>query len=318
MKKRPWLKWIGIILCVAMTIIIAIIFARVRRANEAERAELRRIAEEYEETMRPLWEEKARLEHEITEQEKVVAEEAPPSPVILLCTEPSADTLVDVYPIVQDYRYPAALVLWEDDFPGEKGCMTVSDALDLCDNGWELCLGVDADTDIAALYARVTEAGLPAPVAVYNPNNDMTAKKEKQVLSLGIQTVICYGKSVPENDTDGLWYLSAYGSSESDAKTTFQAKVRDAMPQALTVGFNNSYELFSELNFGNMVKTINSYEKSEDVIAMGIQDACKEYMRSQDSAFSRPETEAERHLRELQEALDDVNAKIWNLEGKEK
>ena len=196
--------------------------------------------------------------------------------------------------------------------------MTVSDALDLCDNGWELCLGVDADTDIPALYDRVTETGLPAPVAVYDPDNDMTPKKEKQVLSLGIQTVICYGKSAPESDTDGLWYLSAYGSSESDSKTTFQAKARDAMPQALTVGFNNSYELFSETNYGNMLKTINSYEKSEDVIAMGIQDACKEYMRSQDSAFSRPETEAERRLRELQEALDDINAKIWNLEDEEK
>lgn len=318
MKKRPWLKWVAIFLSLMMIGFMIYVFREVKEANEAERAQLRVVAKQYEEVMRPLWEEKARLEHEITEQEKVVAEEAPPSPVILLCTEPSVDILVDVYPITHDYRYPAAIVLWEDDFPGGKGCMTVSDTLDLCKRGWELCLGVDADTDIAALYARVTEAGLPAPVAVYNPNNDMTAKKEKQVLSLGIQTVICYGKSVPENDTDGLWYLSAYGSSESDSKTTFQAKVRDAMPQALTVGFSNSYELFSASNFGNMVKTINSYEKSEDVIAMSIQNACEEYLRSQDSAFSRPETEAERHLRELQEALVDVNAKIWNLEKDEK
>ena len=61
MKKRPWLKWIGIVLCVAITVLIAIVFHHVKEANEAERAELREIAKEYEEIMRPLWSEKARL-----------------------------------------------------------------------------------------------------------------------------------------------------------------------------------------------------------------------------------------------------------------
>ena len=44
MKKRPWLKRMGIILCVVMAMIIVIVFNRVRRVNEAERAELRKIA----------------------------------------------------------------------------------------------------------------------------------------------------------------------------------------------------------------------------------------------------------------------------------
>ena len=120
MKKRPWLKWVAIFLSLVMIGFMFHVFKEVKEANEAERAQLRVVAKQYEEVMRPLWDEKARLEREIAEQEQVVADEAPPSPVILLCTEPSVDTLVDVYPITNDYKYPAALVLWEEEFPGKR------------------------------------------------------------------------------------------------------------------------------------------------------------------------------------------------------
>ena len=314
MKKRPWLKRVAIFLCMVMVICIFVVFKRVQEANEAERAQLRVIAREYDEVMRPLWEKKAQLEREITEQEQLVADEAPPVPVILLCTEPSEKILEDIYPITNQYMYPAAIVISEDAFPGEANRMFESDVSELCDEGWELCLGADADTDLAALYDRVTEAGLPAPIAVYTPNNDLTPVQETQALALGIHTAICYGKNAPESKTDGLWYVSAYGSNESDSKTTFQSKVLNAMPQALTVGYSSSREQFSESNYSNMIKTVSNYEKSDDVIVMSIQGANEAYLSSL-NAF-KPETEAERRLSELKAELEAVTDQIWGMEKK--
>lgn len=314
MKKRPWLKWVGIALCAVMIVCIVIAFHRVKLENDAERAELRKLAQEYEEVMRPLWNEKARLEREIAEQEKAVAAEAPPSPVILLCTEPKDEVLSDVLPITEQYLYPVALVLSEDAFPGEADRLDVSDVLELCDLGWELCLGADADTDLSALCSRVTDAGLPLPTAVYYPSDEPTTEQEQAALSLGIQTVIQYGKNTPESGTEGLWYVSAYGSNESDSKTSFQAKLRSAVPQALTVGFTDSREQFSETNYSNMLKTIRSYEKSDDAVVMGIREANEAYFRNRDDAFSQPESEAERQLRKLQEELEAVNSQIWDRE----
>lgn len=318
MKKRPWLKYAGIVLCVVMAVIIAVIFEHVRRENEAERVELRKIAKEYEEIMRPLWNEKARLEQEITEQEKVVEEEAPPPPVILLCTQPSGKILSDVYPIVDQYGYSAGIVISENAFPGDADCLTESDVAYLLDQGWELCLGANVNTDLTALYQRVVDAGLPAPVAVYYPANDATKAQEEQALALGIQTVIRYGKNIAEGNTDGLWYLSAYGSSESDSKSVFQTKARNAAPLALTVGYSSSREQFSSENYGNMLKTVSSYERTGDVEVLSIQSASRAYLGSQSGAFSEPETEAQRHLRELKEELDAVNKKIWCIERDEK
>ena len=314
MKKRPWLKWVGIALCAVMIACIVVAFHRVKSENDAERAELRKLAQEYEEVMRPLWNEKARLEREIAEQEKAVAAEAPPSPVILLCTEPKDEVLSDVLPIVRTYLYPAALVLSEDAFPGETDRLDISDVLELCDLGWELCLGADADTDLSALCDRVTEAGLPLPAAVYYPSDEPTQEQEQAALALGIQTVIRYGKNTPESGTDGLWTISAYGSNESDSKTSFQAKLRSGVPQVLTVGFTDSRERFSETNYGNMLKTINSYEKSDDAVVMGIREANEAYFQSRDDAFSKPETDAERQLRKLREELEAIDAQIWDRE----
>ena len=317
MKKRPWLKWVAIFLCIMMAAFILNAIKRVTDVNEAERAELRKIAKEYEQVMRPLWEEKARLEREITEQEKVVAEQDPLSPVILLCTEPNEKLLSDVYPITCQYGYPAAIVISEDAFPGDADCLTENDVVFLLDQGWELCLGADADTDLAALYQRVTDAGLPLPVAVYYSAGDETKAQKEQALVLGIQTVIFYGRKTAVSGAEGLWYLSAYGSYEDDAKTVFQTKAHNVMPQALTVGYSNSRERFSSENYSNMLKTISSYEKSEDVIVMSIQDAHGMYFDEQSGASGELETEAQRHLRELKEELDAVNEKIWNTEKDE-
>ena len=85
------------------------------------------------------------------------------------------------------------------------------------------------------------------------------------------------------------------------------------MPQAMTVGFENKRELFSESNFGNMLKTINSYERSDDVAVMSVQEATELQLRSEDGAFSEPETEAQRYLNELKEALDSVNMRIQSI-----
>ena len=314
MKKRPWLKWIGIVLCAVITVLIAIAFYHVKEANEAERAELREVAKHYEEAIRPLWNEKAQLEREIAEQEKVVEAEAPPSPVILLCTEPSEKLLSDVYPIASQYGYPAAIVISEDALPGDADCLTESDVVYLLDQGWELCLGADAETDLAALYQRVTDAGLPSPVTVYYPAGGATKVQEEQMPALGIQTVIRYGKKTAAGGMEGLWYLSAYGSNEEDSKTVFQAGVRNAMPQVLTVGYSKSREQFSATNYSNMLKTVNSYELAGDIQVLSIQNASAAYLRSLNGAFSETETEAQRHLRELKEELAAVNEKIWEFE----
>lgn len=316
MKERPWLKRVGIILCLVMAVWIAVIFNNVRRENEMEREALRKLSKEYEETMRPLWKEKAQLEQEIIEQEKLVADEAM-SPIMLLCTEPSAQLMNDVYPIADQYNYPAVIVISEDAFIGDEGCLAENDAAFLLDLGWELCIGADAGTDLASLYQRVTDAGLPAPVAVYYPANDVTNEQEEQILTLGIQTVIRYGKKLEERNTEGLWYPAAYGSSESNAKSVFQTMVRNAAPLALTVGYGNSREQFSTTNYSNMLKTINNYEKAGEVEVLRIQDACNMYLNEQSSAFGKPETDAQRRLRELREELAELNEKIWSKEKTE-
>ena len=309
MKKRPWLKQAGIVLCIVMAVLIAVTFRSVRRRNEAEREELRRISKAYEETMRPLWNEKARLEREIAEQEKLVAAETP-SPVMLLCTEPDKRLLDDVYPIAEQYGYTAAIVLSEELFPGETGCLTESDMEDLLDQGWELCLGADAQTDLAALCQRVADAGLPKPVAVYYPNGTV---QMQEVQALGIHAVIRYGKNAAEGDTEGIYLLPAYGSMESDSKTVFQTMARNAAPLVLTVGYSNSRELFSETNYSNMLKTINSYEKTSNVKVGSIRDAYSAYAEAQSGAFDEPETEAQRHLAELKAELSAVNEKLWSM-----
>lgn len=318
MKKRPWLKWGGIVLCAAIVVVIVMMFAYVRRVNEAERKELREISKEYEEIMRPLWNEKARLEQEITEQERMAAEEAPPSPVILLCTEPNKRILDDVCPIADQYGYPSGIVISEDAFPGDEDCLTMGDVVHLLDQGWDLCIGIDADTDLAALCQRVADAGLPTPTAVYYPSGDVTGEQEEQIQALGIHAVICYGVKLTKRNTEGLWHSMAYGSNESNAKSVFQGMVHNAMPLVLTVGYSSSREQFSAENYSNMLKTVSSYERTGDLEVLSIRDASEAYLRSQNGAFSELETDMQRHLRELKEELDAVNARIWDIERDER
>lgn len=307
MKDGPWLKRIGIGLCFVMLFFVLFTYLKIREENIESTRELIVLAEEYNTTMRPLWTEKAKLEREIEkleeEQEYLLSG---PAVLMLLCAEPNAKVLEDILPMLRQYDYTAALVLTEDQFPGNEGCLTWRETYRLINEDWELCIGINSDTDIDDLYEKIIDDGFPKPVAAYFPSGVCTEEQKETILNLGIHTIICYGKKVEQDISEDVWYVSAFGSNESNSKNVFLSSVDEPSPLVLTVGYSHTAERYDTTNYGNMLRTINKYEQSENVYVKSIHAAYRDY-RANEANFGEDYLQSQRHLSELKARLDEIN-----------
>lgn len=307
MREGRWFKWVCIILTLASLVVLLQAANKIKARNEAERDELRERAEAYDEAMKPLLSEKRRIERElqVLEDEELKAQTFASS-VFFLCTEPDAAIMTDIASSLENYGYPGLLAVSEDRFFGDAGCLSLTQAHTLLQKGWDLCISVDAATDIGALAARFEENDLPDPEAVYYPDGNFLSTQEDTIRALGIRTVICYGEKAESE----LFGVVAYGSYAADAKDMYLGVTQAGDSIALTVGYTKEREKYSKSNFSAMLRVVDSGMKSGAAYVRTLaaaEDCYRDYESSGGRAFDN-------RRNELEERLQEINAQLWEQE----
>lgn len=188
-----------------------------------------------------------------------------------LFTEPDARIMTDVLPIMAQSGHVGTVAVSEAFFPGDAGCLTADEALRLLEQGWELCLSVDAGTDVPALLTRLQAAGLPAPTTAYFPEGDCTLARESELSGLGFTAAVQYGRSQPvDGAAAALWFACAYGTLDDANGEGFDNAYYAKSAFVVTEGWQRDRELFSQSDLKANIDLYDSYVKLDYAQVMTI------------------------------------------------
>lgn len=312
MKQNPWLKWIAVAATVILGIGILYTIWGLRQSHKVQKAQLEQTAAAYAAQLRPLWEEKAALERQLYDLEKAHREEKDTTAYIcLLVTEPDQRILTDILPSLEKYGYPGVVALSANALPGAANCLSPEQLKQLTDQGWELCLTADADTDIVGFVEKSKALGYEAK-AIYFPNDDCTQVQKTQMQQLGLP-VIRYGREVASGVDEKQMTVQAYGSNENNARSLFNSSVNGATVLALTVGYQNGREKFNVENYGNMLATVAGSVKAEKCRVAGVSAVTQMYMENE-QRWLELEQEYRSRRSELEAQLNAVILQIREIE----
>lgn len=135
----------------------------------------------------------------------------------LLITDLSEEMYEDVYPIMEEYRFPGILALTANHFPDRSGMIDNEQFRELRNAGWTYCIAWDGEKPLETWLAdrkkQLDKAYLTFPKALYDMTDSWQTDYTDTLLQYGITTVIHSSKAVCEktgrhtgNGTDVLWH----------------------------------------------------------------------------------------------------------------
>lgn len=291
--------------------------------HRVEEAEVRKEADEYAEQVRPLRLEQARLKREIRDTEdaiRVVGKNL--GSVMILCTEADARLEENIYSLLLNYNYVGVIALSDASFPGQEGCISLTDLNHILGKGWEICLSVDQTTNLSSLYQRTVSAGLPAPRAIYCPDGVCTPAQQEVAKKLGITVLISHEKDAASQAPD-FWCVAASGSNEATSQTRLSRAAKESEAIALTVGYQRSRDMYEIENYSEMLRVVAiEYTTTGTLRVTGVNEAIERHeerelaLATSAQELYRQKEELEAQLAVVEQQINDLTSPAADGEGK--
>lgn len=314
--EERWMKKLStVIVYILIVLVAAAIVVMEVSSRRAEQAKLQAAAA-LETARRPYLLEQVKINTRLAElnvEQKVAAPDL--RSMHILFVEPDARIMTDVLPMLEPTGDPATVAVSEAFFPGDAGCLTAAEVQKLTELGWDVCLSVTAETDVAALYARVLAAGIAAPQAAYFPEGDCTVAAEAALAELGIPVVIQYGDVKPvDGEAAACWFLRACGTLDPEVNSAFDSALYGNTGMVLTEGWQRPHELFTQGDFQENLDFIAEQVAQGMTTVMSVSEAHRRYSESEALRIVDEQSwQAERE--QLLARLEEIEAALAELDG---
>ena len=311
-------KHIFTVIILLLVVAAGAIFWQVRENEQLEAQQRQKITLAYEQESRQLYNERGQLEDELAAVNAMDPEAGLNlGSLIIMFAEPDAHIMTDVLPKMNEYGYKGMIAVSNSYFPGDEGCLTAADMQSLVSAGWELALSVTDGDDLLVLLQRVQSLGLTTTGYVYIADGTAAVDWQTRLSALGLKTLV-YRDAVPEKTGD-LWLIEAKGSNDTGSSAKLTACAESSICLIMTVGFQNSYEMYTEKNFNNMLAAIHKFEDAGQLVVANSQTA-RARLQARQEAVAANEATIRQRQEELNAALDvnmqqieAVNQKYSNL-----
>lgn len=255
-------------------------------------------------TLRPLYEEKSKLEKQLSDiSYKRNHSTARSQVVIPLLTDCSKALVLEFAAMFQPYDYPAIICISDTLYPGAEGCISIKEAKELVNRRWEFILDISSDID--GLTKLLQSSGLTKPVAVYNPSsiNSIDSSLDLPLIYYGNQSSDTLFSGVFGMQTDEFLDALYFGSisQKNVVMTVGTVLPREKYDKALLQDILNSKDTTEN---GQKSKVCN-YSENATLQA--------NYKQQQQKVID--ETEAE--YQSISEALRNVEEQIEKIETDE-
>ena len=319
MKTRKTLTIALVITLVALLGLVIFLWSseKSEQAKEARQAK-------WEKECLPYNVEKQKLQEELKALEIAYqSEQQPKSTVQFLFTEMKAELYTKCYPTMKNKGFVGVMALSTEDFPGNKGCITLEQFHELKNAGWTVCVRWDAKTPVKqwwpTLEQKMNDLGVKAE-CVYIPAGEYNAKLDDTLVQMGFNTVVC-GKSDAETPIQSeydekLWHLGGLGFMSSQPKIWLEKAIAQDANITYLIGFQKSDELYEPRNFDAMLGFCQDYVDSEDLIVGSVLDARNHYSirikgktLEQEAEYNEKKDSLQKKIEEIDKKLEEINAR---------
>ena len=258
---------------IALLLVIALLAGGLYYLRLTDQQDKKRMRELYT-AVEPLQREREAL---IAERDSLAADYAmqmrDAGTIELLFRELNKEIFTDVYPLMRDRGIVGVLGVCTQQYPGFKGKMTIEEYSRLLKDGWGSCFIYEKvgklEDWLKDLTYLLEHDGLPAPRAIYFPDNTYNDSMEQTLIQCGIETVVHSaddGHSATVTSLKGpIWHTGAmpwnYTGVNSD--TDLLARTNGAN-LVFTVSFKNLWDAYEEDAFVKVLDNWVSMLESDD------------------------------------------------------
>lgn len=234
----------------------------------------------------------------------------------LMVTDLSAEFMGQLLPAVEAAELPAVMALSQEQFPGERGLVTLEVFQQRLEAGWDYCVAWNGQEDYDSWYAdmaqRLEGIGLAMPDVLYCAEFSYTEDVEAAAVAKGVATIVHSGeKNLPIIDTEfaSPWKMGAVRWIASGARNSLEQAVEKHGNMVFTVDSVDFYET----EFTAMLNLVKQCQGEETLIAGTFaetrayrQQVVLQNEQMQDEAYKAQVTE-------LTEEIEAVKADIQSL-----
>ena len=232
--KRLFLAVLGLSLLVVLLVV-----EFQDRSSKRMRAQVEERAEPLERQINALIDQRDRLQREYEEATAVPATEQ----LLFLDLDPRVYS--EAFPRMRERGVSGMLGLDGESFPGDPGQMTEEQFREILAEGWECCLICRGTEDFEAwdrdISARLREAGLEKPRAVYFEENSFDPAWSEQISRCGFTSAIHHGEGrlslIAEEAGEELWLCGSHPWNYAGVKQEIEMLVRYRGQHCFTVRF---------------------------------------------------------------------------------
>ena len=241
--------------------------------------------------------------------------------VEILFRELDKRIFTDVYPLMRDRGITGVLGICVQQYPETPGKMKLEQYQRLIMDGWGSCYIYENPADPELWFEQMEQLFdrdlLPAPAAIFFPDNSYDSSMDALLLRHGIRIVIHSaedGHSATVTELGGeLWHTSAmpwnYTGVNSDTALLGRT---DGANLAFTVGFQNLWDAYEQVAFVKTLDTLASMLPADETL----QEAVEPTPVPQDpSLMVTPEDELQKPLLKVatfEQALYDHEEAVSN------
>ena len=225
--------------------------------------------------------------------------------IMFLVTDTDSRLYTEIYRLLIQSTIPG-LIAVDESFPNENS-ITVQELRSLESTNWDIVMKGDKDTDFVKLSNAIQAMNLKKPQAIYFEKDAYDESLNETILDLNIQTIIAYDTII---NIEGIAHsYKAYGYKETDFKDFLGSSINDSNTIAITVGYNNSYELYDNSDFSKVLTQVEGNVSYELIAAGNITLANARYDSINQSIVQRKK-EMLMELDRLQEEHDLIQKRI--------
>ena len=305
---------------IALVVALGLFLWGVKQEEKKEKARV----EAWEKERRPLEVKKEKLEKELSELNREYQNfTMPKATTQFLFAELDPKLYSACYPLMKKMGYTGTLILSSTQLPGMEGCISTEQFQELVNDGWDVCVQWDDGQSVSRwwpkLQAELTKLKIKVGKAVYFPKGTYRTELDKNIQQMGFSIAICEKEDqespLQSQYEEGVWHIGAMGIMTEKPKIWLMEAIGQDSNVAFVVGFKQEHQLYNAGTFERMLKLIQEYELSGDMLVYDIEKT-REYYHSRENGISA-EVEAayQTEKARLEKEIQTVKAQLKEIDA---
>lgn len=307
-----------------VTIVLAACLVVFLVHNEKMESEQLAQYEERDDRLRPLNVKKREIEQQITELDNAFeANKHPKGTTQVIFTGLEQEVYTVCYPIMKEFEYKGILALSWNQLPGMEGLMNEEQFRQLLNEGWELCIKWDVQTPLNTWWPQIVaffeQQKLEMSRTAYFVTGAYNGAVDTQLQEKGFDIVFHHGEEnrplIQTVEETGIWHLGAVGLMGEKPKLRLKEALAQTGNIAYLVGFELEDEKYDERSFRSMLGYFDSYEATQELLVLGMQQTRQhyrerlvEYETTREEVYKQERAVLEAELAKVEAEIDKVKA----------